>query len=97
MLKKSINSALLSAVLLLLCLPLTAQNIGFSSFKKIPVLQLLKQIEKKYDVYFVYRSEDIDSVITEKKIFTKDSSIKQSLDRVLPPLGLRWSKLDDKN
>ena len=71
---------------------------AFAGANEIPLAEALKQITARMKINFLYEEASID---TKKVVFDinalKGKKIEQVLTDLLSPLGLGWSKIDDKN
>ena len=60
-----------------------------------PLQQVLDQIEQRYDVKLVYGKSNVENRVVVKATWKFYMGVEETLDNVLRPLDLRWTKTGD--
>jgi len=72
--------------------------IALTADPEIPLTQALKQVSAQMDVSFLYEEINVNTKKVAFDVKTiKGKKIEQVLTELLAPLGLSWSKIDNKN
>ena len=89
---------------ILLCLLAVLLLPGFAAARQqgitqdITLAEALNRLSKHYGVNFIYEDQTVkDKVISGESGLFAENTIAKVLNRILPPLGLSWFQIDDKN